>query len=60
MGAILVDTYQNLENKESLQEWRQLLDDKTMLPDGRPIPIVLFYNKCDLNDTGSEKNQQED
>jgi hypothetical protein len=50
-GAIIVEDYRKLKGKESvkkLQEWRDLLLQKTSLSDGRPIPTILLLNKSDM------------
>ena len=38
---------ENLGNLEKVTEWKKLISEKTQLPDGRPVPVVLFYNKSD-------------
>lgn len=46
-----MEDYRKLKGKDSikkLQEWRDLLLQKTSLSDGRPIPTVLLLNKSDM------------
>ena len=45
-----MEDYRKIQNKEvkKVQEWRDLLFEKTSLSDGRPIPVILLMNKADL------------
>ncbi|CDW71886.1 ras-related protein rab-32 [Stylonychia lemnae] len=60
-GAVLVEDYNKFSNPltqhESLmklKEWRRLLDQKTQLSDGRPIPLILLLNKVDSCETKTQ------
>ena len=33
---------------EAVQKWKNDLDNKVMLPNGAPIPVVLLANKVSL------------
>ena len=46
-GALLVDDCANVGAPSRVQEWREILLQKTQLVTGMPIPVVLLYNKCD-------------
>ncbi|NWX88202.1 RAB7L protein, partial [Nothoprocta ornata] len=39
----------NLSSFSNSQKWKQDLDSKLVLPDGRPVPCLLLANKCDLS-----------
>lgn len=45
-----MEDHRKIQKKEvkKVQEWRELLLDKTSLADGRPIPCILMMNKSDL------------
>lgn len=51
MGVLVVfDITESLTLKSAAQ-WKQDLDSKCCLDNGRPIPAVLLANKCDLMET---------
>lgn len=43
---------------EAITKWKNDIDHKVILPDGRPIPCVLLANKCDLPSSVT-KSQEE-
>ena len=50
-GAIIVEDMRNKGDGDRVKEWREVLREKTGLVDGRPIPCITLYNKCDLEHT---------
>lgn len=48
MGAFVVFDVTNPSSLETAAEWKQDLDSKVCLDNGRPIPALLLANKCDL------------
>ncbi|XP_023141217.1 ras-related protein Rab-32 [Amphiprion ocellaris] len=54
MGALVVFDITNSLTLKSATEWKQDLDSKLCLDNGRPVPAVLLANKCDLMKTKGE------
>uniref|UniRef100_A0A3Q1GT56 Ras-related protein Rab n=1 Tax=Acanthochromis polyacanthus TaxID=80966 RepID=A0A3Q1GT56_9TELE len=54
MGALVVLDITNSLTLKSAAEWKQDLDSKLCLDNGRPVPAVLLANKCDLMETKGE------
>ena len=48
MGAFVVFDVTRLSTFEAVQMWKQDLDNKVLLPNGKPIPAVLLANKVRL------------
>jgi Ras-related protein Rab-32 len=48
VGAIIVYDVTRPVSFEGVKKWKKDIDDKVFLPDGHPIPCVLFGNKADL------------
>lgn len=38
-------------------QWKREIDSKVQLPNGKPLPVVLLANKCDLPDPAVNKEQ---
>jgi Ras-related protein Rab-32 len=38
-------------------QWKREIDSKVQLPNGKPLPVVLLANKCDLPDPAVNKDQ---
>lgn len=47
-GALIVYDATDPQSFAGVQQWKEDVDYKVTLPDGRPIPCVLVANKCDL------------
>ncbi|XP_035276051.1 ras-related protein Rab-32 [Anguilla anguilla] len=47
VGAFVVFDLTRAYTFEAVTKWKEDLDCKVKLPDGRPIPTVLLANKCD-------------
>ncbi|KAG9336209.1 hypothetical protein JZ751_002556 [Albula glossodonta] len=55
VGALVVFDLTRACTFQAVSKWKQDLDCKVKLPDGRPIPTVLLANKCDQkNDDGND------
>lgn len=50
MGALVVFDITNSSTLEAASEWKQDLDSKVCLDNGRPVPAILLANKCDMTD----------
>lgn len=48
VGALVVFDVSKPESFDAVQKWKQDIDNKVFLGDGRPIPCVLLGNKSDL------------
>ena len=38
-------------------QWKREIDSKVQLPNGKPLPVVLLANKCDLPNPAVNKDQ---
>jgi len=56
VGALVVFDVTRVSTFEAVTKWKNDIDAKVMLPDGKPIPVVLLANKCDLAKEGLVKN----
>jgi Ras-related protein Rab-32 len=45
VGAFVVFDVTRLSTFEAVQMWKSDLDNKVLLPNGKPIPAVLLANK---------------
>ncbi|XP_003388475.1 PREDICTED: ras-related protein Rab-32-like [Amphimedon queenslandica] len=52
VGAFVVFDMTRLSTFEAVTMWKSDLDNKVLLPNGKPIPAVLLANKCDLASEG--------
>eukprot|EP00755_Sulcionema_specki_P022361 Sspe_Gene.76322::Locus_47684_Transcript_1_3_Confidence_0.750_Length_781::g.76322::m.76322 len=59
VGALIVFDIQKPESFATVAKWKQDIDNKVFLPDGKPIPCVLLANKCDLGSLESMKSKEE-
>lgn len=50
LGALLVmDLSRDVqESLDSALAWKEEIDNKVLLPNGKPLPVLLVANKCDL------------
>jgi len=49
-GAMLVFDLSREDTFVNVLKWKREIDSKVTLPDGKPLPVVLLANKCDLPD----------
>jgi len=47
-GAVLVFDLSREETFTNVLKWKREIDSKVTLPNGKPLPVVLLANKCDL------------
>ncbi|NXU61719.1 RAB38 protein, partial [Horornis vulcanius] len=47
MGAFIVFDVTRPATFEAVTKWKEDLDSKLILPNGKPVPAVLLANKCD-------------
>ncbi|XP_065843943.1 ras-related protein Rab-38-like [Oscarella lobularis] len=47
VGAFIVFDVTRAATFEAVQKWKNDLDSKVTLPNGKPVPCVLLANKCD-------------
>jgi GTPase SAR1 family protein len=47
-GAILVFDLSRPETFTNVIKWKREIDNKVTLPNGKPLPVLLLGNKCDL------------
>lgn len=40
---------------DNVSKWKSQISEKTSLPNGKPLPVILLVNKCDI-----EENQLAD
>jgi len=59
VGALVVFDVTRVSTFEAVNKWKSDIDAKVVLPDGKPIPVVLLANKCDLAKEGLVKNKQQ-
>ena len=58
-GCIIMMDLASKKSLESVARWKDDLDSKVSLNDGRPIPALLLANKCDLKDRKVESAEVE-
>lgn len=44
---------------DNVKKWRDDINDKVVLPDGSPIPMLLLANKCDLPDISIDREKMD-
>lgn len=49
-GALLVYDVTRPQTFETVIKWKDEIDNKVLLPNKQPIPVVLLGNKCDLDE----------
>eukprot|EP00032_Breviata_anathema_P000402 JZ549110.1.p1 GENE.JZ549110.1~~JZ549110.1.p1 ORF type:complete len:192 (+),score=15.36 JZ549110.1:101-676(+) len=54
VGAFLVFDNMRMSTFDAVAKWKNDIDAKVHLPDGRPIPVVLLANKSDIGKNVTE------
>jgi len=54
-GALLVYDVSRPKTFEAVKKWKAEIDDKVKLPNGKPLPVILLGNKCDLDDANIDR-----
>ena len=57
LGALLVYDASDPKTFDSVAKWKDEIDNKVLLPNGLPLPVVLLANKCDKDDAEVDKSQ---
>lgn len=55
MASFIVCDNTRPETLENVAKWKKQIAEKTLLPNGKPLPVILLVNKCDI-----EENQLTD
>lgn len=55
-GAMLVFDLSREDTFANVLKWKREIDSKVTLPNGKPLPVVLLANKCDLPDTAVHRD----
>eukprot|EP01006_Ploeotia_vitrea_P056317 TRINITY_DN68089_c10_g7_i1.p1 TRINITY_DN68089_c10_g7~~TRINITY_DN68089_c10_g7_i1.p1 ORF type:complete len:227 (+),score=28.84 TRINITY_DN68089_c10_g7_i1:25-705(+) len=50
IAAVVTFDLTRMSTLDSAKKWRQDINDKVVLPNEEPIPMILLANKCDLPD----------
>ncbi|XP_062521005.1 ras-related protein Rab-32-like [Corticium candelabrum] len=59
VGAFIVFDVTRASTFEAVQKWKNDLDAKVQLPDGKPVPCILLANKCDQAKEGLVNNKHQ-
>lgn len=54
-GALLVFDVSRPETFASVKSWKKEIDSKVQLPNGKPLPVLLVGNKCDIETASVDK-----
>lgn len=57
VGAMLVYDVSRPVTFETVALWKEQIDQRVLLPDGEPIPVVLIGNKSDLEEAEVDNDQ---
>ncbi|KAK8789564.1 RAS-related protein RAB [Blastocystis sp. subtype 4] len=49
-AAFIVCDNTNPETLENVKKWKSQIGEKTLLPNGKPLPVILLVNKCDITE----------
>lgn len=59
VGAVIVYDKTRTETFQAVKKWKEDIDSKVTLSNGKPIPVVLMANKCDLETEATMQNVAE-
>lgn len=57
LGAILVYDMSRPSTFDTIPKWKKEIDAKVILPDGKPLPLILCANKCDIETAKVDKEE---
>jgi Ras-related protein Rab-32 len=57
LGAMLVYDMSRPSTFDTIPKWKKEIDAKVMLPDGKPLPVILCANKCDIETAQVDKEE---
>jgi Ras-related protein Rab-32 len=57
LGAMLVYDVSRPKTFETVAMWKEQIDQRVLLPNGEPIPVVLIGNKIDLEEAEVDSEQ---
>ena len=49
-AAFIVCDNTKPETLANVVKWKNQIGEKTVLPNGKPLPVILLVNKCDLTE----------
>ncbi|KAF6075625.1 RAB29, member RAS oncogene family [Phyllostomus discolor] len=56
-ACVIMFDVTNATTFSNSQKWKQDLDSKLTLPNGKPVPCLLLANKCDLSPWAVSRDQ---
>jgi small GTP-binding protein len=56
-GALLIYDVSRPTTFGTVARWKEEIDNRVLLPNGEPLPVVLIGNKCDLDESDVDKEQ---
>eukprot|EP00944_MAST-04C_sp_MAST-4C-sp1_P011666 g11666.t1 len=59
LGAMLVYDMSRPSTLETIPKWKKEIDAKVVLPDGKPLPVILCANKCDIETASVNKEEMD-
>ena len=57
LGAMLVYDMSRPSTFDTIPKWKKEIDAKVILPDGKPLPVILCANKCDIETAKVDKEE---
>jgi len=60
LGCFLVYDVSRPATFEKVANWKREIDSKVNLPNGKPLPVMLLANKCDIESATIDKQELDD